>query len=600
MIAVMCGITGSFGKNHKLSQLETEQQFNLIAHRGPDSRGVLEFEECTLLHTRLSIQDPECASQPMKSRSGRSIIIFNGEIYNFPHLIKEFSLANLFTSSDTEVVLELVDRFGPDVINAFEGMFAFAIFNKETKELILARDRFGEKPLFFTIASETLFFSSSPLAVKNLSRRNLSIGKDELLHYFKYQYFPEGKTPIEGITQVLPGNIMRFKMNLDFSVDEITPTTSVGDCSFRKVFQKSVNACIVSDVPIGLSLSGGIDSTITLCEMAKSLDKVQTFTLDGGDSNEDIQFSRRAAELFKSQHHEIRLKEEQLPELILKVLSDQPLPFGDSSIVLAYALAKYAKSYVKVLIGGDGADEVLSGYDYYRKYGDSDSESSRLHCEYLRLRLELGILNSLGRARDYGRIRRIQELEFTLKKKSALELWYQDIANAEDSDLKALGFPRASITKLSRRELAPFRGVNSVMAWDQLTYLTGDILWKSDTAGMMASLEVRTPFLNPDLVKWASKIQFSKELSKKTLIRGEYNGEIPESFFTRRKRGFGAPIAAWLRIPVVNDLVNDVVRNRNSRIYDYMDFIEKHKIENISPQVKWNVLALALWLEKNA
>jgi asparagine synthase (glutamine-hydrolysing) len=325
---------------------------------------------------------------------------------------------------------------------------------------------------------------------------------------------------------------------------------------------------------------------------------IQTFTVVLDPKNPDAIFSRKAAELFGSTHHEVEIGNEELPELIYHVLSNQPLPFGDSSIVPAYALAKYAKQFVKVLISGDGADEVLSGYEYYRKYGNESQKSPKLHFEYLRLKTEMSILRWLFARKDFLRVNRFQELKFILSKQRAIDLWHEDISILNDQELKRMGFSRKCVKK-SRREFSQFSGIQSVMQWDRFSYLPGDILWKSDTAGMMASLEVRTPFLNSNLVNWAREIDFTQRISKQTLLMKEYEGQIPSEFFTRKKQGFGAPLKKWLEIPEVNNLFMDTVGNKQSKLYKYINFRKGIKASKINSQTKWNLLALGLWLEKN-
>jgi asparagine synthase (glutamine-hydrolysing) len=595
----MCGLFGSFGKNGKLSNYQVAEQIKLISHRGPDGNGVFQSLHCTLGHSLLAIQDPGNASQPMFSKSLKSAIVFNGEIYNFKELAKESGLLNLRTSSDTEVVLELIELHGITIIDSFEGMFALAYYEIDSNLLTLARDRFGEKPLFFSVEDGTLFFSSNPVAVSKMIKKRSVLNQDVLSHFFKYQYLPEGLTPYMGISQVAPGTSTTFDQNLSKISRPFSKTILDVHQQFSEVFSKCVRDCMVSDVPIGLSLSGGVDSTITLYEMSRISKDIQTFTVVLDSKNPDAIFSRRAAELFGSTHHEVEIGNEELPELIYHVLSEQPLPFGDSSIVLTYALARYAKQHVKVLISGDGADEILSGYEYYRKYENLTVPSIGTHLTYLRLKFEVELLRKLRRTKDHIRLNKIRELQFVLGKRSPEELWNEDIAVLEDSELEGLMHLGKRARKEIREQKKKFTGVQSVMQWDQKSYLPGDILWKSDTGGMMASLEIRTPFLNSNIVNWASKIEFSNILSKQSLMEKEYDGVIPQEFFTRKKQGFGAPLLRWFSLPGVNDLFVACAGNRNNKVYQYLDFDKSIALSRKSPQTKWNIMALALWLDSN-
>ena len=599
ILRFMCGIAGVIGAKAELSSETIDRQLQILGCRGPDGNGILKDADLILIHTLLAIQDPGHATQPMSSASGNSAIVFNGEIYNFRELAREFRLENPRSASDTEVVIELYEKFGLEAMHEFEGMFAFAIFNFVSNELVLGRDKFGEKPLFFVNHEESLYFSSSPISLRELAGRNLEINSNGLLHYFKYNYIPEGSSLFEGINQVIPGTLITFQKDLSYQVNSLKKLTQSKHLGFKEIFSESVQSCLVSDVPVGLSLSGGVDSTITLCEMSKIESKVKTFTVVFDESDADYEFARKAAKIFDSKHHEIELSDAELPDLIYFVLTNQPLPFGDSSIIPAYALAKYAQKVVKVLISGDGADEILSGYDYYRKYGDNQKKSLPFVFEYLKLRCELISLEKVFGRRDYSRLNRIRDLEFILSRKSAQGLWFEDLSVLNDKEIKQLIPSKEIVKKTSRLGLTRFLGVQSVMEWDRMSYLSGDILWKSDTAGMMASIEVRTPFLNSNLVNWASQVQFSKDLSKQTLLMKEYEGQIPEEFFTRKKKGFGAPLTKWLANPKVNELFMCTVGSKKSKIYKYMDFNRCMRASEINPQTKWNLLALTLWLDKN-
>lgn len=595
----MCGLFGKFGQNETFDGDEVEEQFQLIAARGPDGRGITKTEKCILGHTLLAIQDPGNAIQPMYSKSGKSLIVFNGEIYNFKELINRFQMTNLRSLSDTEVVLELIESNGTQIIDWFEGMFAFAFLNIEHNQITLCRDRYGEKPLFYSIDDASLYFASNPISVQTMTTKAKDINLDALPHFFKYQYLPEGSTLYSGIHQVIPGTSVTFNLDLQQELRVLGKKLVGQNRSFKSVFSTSVKACAVSDVPIGLSLSGGVDSTVTLCELKNVVSKVKTFTISFDENDADTKFARKASELFTTEHHEIIIEDSELPSLIYEVLRKQPLPFGDSSVVPSFALAKYAKKFVKVLISGDGADEILSGYEYYRKYGYKTRNSVKLYLEYLKLQFEVRAKLKLYGRKDYSRINRIRELEFILSIKSALELWHEDIAVLDPKELKLLGFSKGDSRKISRQQYSEFRGIQSVMFWDQVSYLPGDILWKSDTAGMMASLEIRTPFLNSEVVHFASQIEFTKDFSKQTFLRSEYRDQIPDEFFTRRKKGFGAPLSKWLALPEVNCLYMDFVENRKSNLYKYLDFDTFSKASDINSQTKWNMLALAVWLDEN-
>lgn len=596
----MCGLFGVFGQGASLSKGELEKQFSIIRHRGPDAYGFVQLPECVLGHTLLAIQDPGFAAQPMTSSSSNSIMVFNGEVYNFKELRRKFNLTNLRTNSDTEVVLELIEKFNPEIIELFEGMFSLAFFNKVSKKLTLARDRFGEKPLFLAKKNEKIFFGSDPRSVRQMTSARLILKQEVVGHYLNYQYLPEGGSLFENVNQLLPGSYTTFDLEQREDCKRIGTAKKQDNLgsNFKSVFSNSVQDCMVSDVPIGVALSGGIDSTMVLYEAVRTNPEVKSFTVSLNKS--DTTFANEAANLFGSEHHEIKISNTELPELVLHVLSNQPLPFGDSSIIPTYALAKYAKEQVKVLISGDGADEVLSGYKYYRKFGNTKSRNVREYLEYSKKVVEARGLRRLLGKKEFSRINRIKELEFILSRRSAIDLWQDDLGILDKLDMRRMGLDAAKIRKISRSSFSEFRDVQTVMEWDRNSYLPGDILWKSDTAGMMASLEIRTPFLNSQVVAWAQSITFSSDVSKQSLMRKEYSGIVPDHFFTRKKMGFGAPLIQWFEIPRVIELFNDYVKDRRSRLYDFIELPKRLNVSHLDPQIRWNLLALAIWLQNNA
>ncbi len=594
----MCGIFGAYGNRDLVRTIDPIEQLELISHRGPDANGIWKSDYCILGHTLLAIQDPGNSRQPMISRSGRFVISYNGEIYNFKELIKSKGLSALKSQSDTEVLVELIDRYGFGVVADLEGMFAFAILDTQTKVLTLGRDRFGEKPIFYAVAREGLLFGSNPIAVARMANAQLDINSQQLLHYFKYQYLPEGTSPFRSVVQLQPGYLLHFGANLKSVTKKIYREIQPSNSNFKDVFSDSVKKCVVSDVPIGLALSGGIDSTITLATMSKFTSAIDTFTVVMDEWSADNSYAKKASSIFGTTHHEIVLEDEFLAPTIFEVLTKQTLPFGDSSIVPTYLLAREAKKRVKVLLSGDGADEVLSGYDYYRKYGATMRTDFRGYLEVSKLKFEI-LLRQVLNKQDHDRIRRLKEWEFKLAIKSPRELWNDDLSTVSDRQLSKLFEHEQKTVKLSREKLVDFSGVQTVMDWDRLTYLPGDILWKSDSAGMMASLEIRTPFFNSNILSWAKSIEFTNIQSKQSVMKDNFVDEIPIEFFSRKKSGFGGPLSRWFSNVEVHTLLMDFVGNKRNRVFDYIDFKGITSLAKKDCQVRWNLLSLAVWLETN-
>jgi len=599
----MCGISGYYGARLVADHL-LKNTLSVMKNRGPDYSHFVkknnQDKNLYLLHSRLSIIDlDDRSNQPFSI--GPYTIVFNGEIYNYKEIKKKLIEKNykFRTQSDTEVLLYAFIEFGVKCLDLLEGMWSFAIWDDKKKKLLLARDRFGEKPLFYSYSSRAVFFGSNPIAVSRMAKSTLEIDIVRIAHYLKYQYLPEGTSMFAGVTQVPAGTLIHIDEKLRLVTEEVKRSSTSFDFDFKEVFTESVRDCMVSDVPVGLALSGGVDSTVTLATISKLDMDISTFTLVFDDFSSDRIYAKKAAEKYRTPHYEIKLENEILAETIFEVLSKQPLPFGDSSIVPTFVLAREAKKSVKVLISGDGADEVLSGYNYYRKFGRTSARNSATYGKFAILMLETAFRDLCGKI-DYSKVQLRKELELAISRKSASELWNEDLASINQKEILQLFGSIDRISKMSRRELEEFRDISSVMKWDRDTYLPGDILWKSDTAGMMASLEIRTPFLNSKVLNWAEQQRFTKALSKQTLMESIFGKEISPDFFSRKKSGFGAPLQSWFQNEQVSSLYTDTVGNPHSKIYSFIDFRQASKLGRVNLQFRWNLLALVIWLEHNA
>lgn len=386
----MCGIAGYFeGKNiSKIQNLNIAK--NIIAtlkHRGPDHEGIffLENHGITFLHQRLAIIDLSIdANQPMESNSGRFITTFNGEIYNYLELKNELvSLGNNFlTSSDTEVLLTSLDQWGLDIaLNKFIGMFAFAIYDKKFKELTLIRDRFGEKPIYYSNLNDNLVFGSELKALKAHPSWVGSIDEDSLNSYLKYSYVPSPKSIYKNVYKVNPGTYIKFKIINNKSKEILQKKWyNLNSCSnsFKGTYQealdqtevllnKSINYQKTSDVPIGVFLSGGIDSTLVSSMMQNnSISKIKTFTLGYNDKLYDESvFAKKIANHLGTDHSEWILSENEVVNYISGMSRVYDEPFADSSQVPTYLISKLARQKVKVILTGDGGDELFGGYNRY-------------------------------------------------------------------------------------------------------------------------------------------------------------------------------------------------------------------------------------------
>lgn len=587
------------------NSMTTDLVMDLLELRGPDDSGVVTLGDTTLGHTRLAIQDAESGIQPMKSNSGVSTIVFNGEIYNHFELRELLPNLKWRTESDTETVVELIEAFGPEVTNKFIGMFAFGLWNNEKLELVLVRDRFGEKPLYYSIQDGELVFCSDPRGISMLFHRSNQLAVNQLPYFLKYGYVRSEESTFSTVKMLEPGQILNWKnkeSNVSFIQSQKAKKSSkkFDLLELRSKVEMAVERTLLADETVGVMLSGGLDSSIIAALAAKSCEQIPTYTVSLTENSEDAKFAKSLAKQLKSNHHEIQINAEGLAENIEDILSNVPQPFADSAIIPTYILSKLASQDVKVLLSGDGADEIFAGYGYYEKYKKLGCETTSKYGSFLRqFRYEL---SKNSRSKRVNRNREeYRESLLTSGRLSPQESWSQDLAAFTDSELNRIfdlhcGPIHKGTLGISGRN-ADFW---DVLSSDRESYLAGDILRKSDMGGMLASIEIRSPYLDNDLVEYLSESIIEPNDLNKGILYKSCEDLIPKEIIQRKKQGFGAPLDIWLTYPAVDKLVSGILMNPKSKIYRYFDYTNVSILVNKSNLKKWNFFALALWLEKNA
>jgi asparagine synthase (glutamine-hydrolysing) len=600
----MCGIFGSTGVFAENS-MTTDLVMNLLELRGPDDSGVVNLGNITLGHTRLAIQDAEFGIQPMKSNSGVSTIVFNGEIYNHFELRELLPNLKWRTDSDTETVVELIEAFGPEVTNKFIGMFAFGIWNNEKFELILVRDRFGEKPLYYSLQDGELVFCSDPRGISMLFQRSNQLAVNQMPYFLKYGYVNSEESTFSTVKMLEPGQILNWKKK-EFTASLIQSNKAKKSSKKFELFELrskieiAVERTLLADEAVGVMLSGGLDSSIIAALAAKSCEQIPTYTVSLTENSEDAKFAKSLAKQLKSNHHEIQINAESLAENIEDILSNVPQPFADSAIIPTFILSKLASRDVKVLLSGDGADEIFAGYGYYEKYKKIGCETTPKYVSFLKqFRYEL---SKNSRSKRVNRNREeFRESLLTSGRLSPQESWSQDLAAFTDSELSRIFDLHCG--QIHKGTLG-ISGQNAdfwdVLYSDRKSYLAGDILRKSDMGGMLASIEIRSPYLDKDLVEYLSESIIEPNNLSKGILYKSCEDLIPKEIIQRKKQGFGAPLNLWLSYPAVEKLVSGILMNPKSKIYKYFDYENVSNVVNKSNLKKWNFFSLALWLEKNA
>lgn len=595
----MCGICGIFG-TAPVNMPTVDQMVSNMIHRGPDDSASLTFDGFSIGHTRLSIQDPENSLQPMVSHSGDSVITFNGEIYNQDELRLKLPDKEWKTSGDTELLIELLECFGIEVLASIEGMFAFGWFSMKKKELVLARDRMGEKPLFFRSENSYVQFASELRSLLTSKRKFSDINIEGLAHYLKYLYFPSTASVYSDIKCLEPGNFIKFTSE-SFSIGNWTEFGNHKDNSkprtdLRSLISESVRKSLISDVPIGVMLSGGVDSSIIAFEAAKYSDDLFTYSFVMPGHSDDSKYARLMSQRLKTRHIEIPFDKELLPEIILDTLSKTSQPFGDTSIIPLRILTRKASEDVKVLLSGDGADELFSGYQYYDKYFNVEKKSGDWN--YFTEVASIRVRHLIRQLTPTQQREMLRKLSLEYQKTTTFESWSEDIAICNTKTVQDLfGFNKVKFVKKSGD--GSQGSLSDVLAWDQATYLPNDILFKSDMGGMLSSVEIRAPFLNPRIVEYANDLKNFPALPSKESLKELYRDVIPVEILTRKKQGFGAPVKNWLSIGLLDELVEEYVYKKTLPVYQILKY-KKVLVEcKRNPTFLWNLLSLNVWLKAN-
>ena len=597
----MCGFSGILFNNDtwrgtKLVQKCLDDMSKVILHRGPDdhSKFISEEDRLGLTFQRLSILDLSIsARQPMLSKCRKWIIIYNGEIYNFKELRNKINTNRNYwkTTSDTEVVLECIVKFGfSKAVEMLNGMFAIAAYCFQSKAVWLARDKFGEKPIYYSFDRKNGFFFSSE--IKCLQKvpffeKNISI--EAISNYLRYGYVPDPLSILKNTFKLEAGTLLKFSNKDGLKTkkywDSVKVFNSISEKKFKGSFKDAANeakerldiSCknrLTSDVPIGLFLSGGIDSSNLAYSLYRQNKSIETFSVGFNDKKtNELKYAREIAKKFETKHNEILIEEKECLNEINNVTSSFDEPFSDPSQIPTFLLSKFTRKKVKVAISGDGADELFGGYPRYQKI----SKAWNLIKKYPRFFKKT--LNNLSFKMSPSHIKFINSLGKKIKKNSHFEL--KELYKDEMSRWR----PDEDIYNLSDLDTRPFDGdinlvssitdFRSLMLRDIITYLPSNLLVKADRASMANSLEVRNPFLDDELVKFAwslpdSYINFdiSKAILKNILLE-----KFSTEFINRPKQGFEPPLGKWMRGPLKN-WITDIL------LYDD-GFLDKKKIETL-------------------
>lgn len=612
----MCGIGGRIASATSTSPSEVgEQMVQALAHRGPDAADIYTSGDAMLAHRRLSILDlSEAGRQPMANADGSVHIVFNGEIYNYRELRELVENYTYRSETDTEVLLHLYEEFGIDCLEKLRGMYAFAIWDENADRLVLARDRLGQKPLFYRHTDRGFWFGSTIGAI--LADEGVSVEPDyeAIRAFLTYQYVPSPATGFEGIKQLQPGEYGIYEdgefhrssyWDLSFQ-NKLTSSPAALAERLRSKFREATRLRMRSDVPLGVFLSGGIDSTIVTALMSElSETPVNTYSI-GFDTYDELDFARTVAEEYGTDHHEHMVTPDAmsvLPELI----DHYEMPFGDPSMVPTYYVSKVASEDITVAVGGDAGDENFGGYDRYT-FDRVTSATSKIPDPVRRAGIQtLGAASPISS--DQGALARGKRL-LENAGKDPVEQYAQYVCHMGSDEVDAVwNGPQPTDTlsylrKAFEKADGPTR-MDRLMQVDIGTYLPEDVLVKVDRASMAHSLEVRSPFLDHRIVEFAARIPAKYKWrygKKKWLLKRAFEDYLPEKIQNRSKQGFSVPVDAWFRGDLRDDAQTAIERLGNREAFDergltriYEDHVSGQKDRGFQ---LWDMLVLDAWFER--
>jgi asparagine synthase (glutamine-hydrolysing) len=589
----ICGIAAREGGEVRADLLEA--MCGSLTHRGPDDQGTLVVDGVGIGMRRLSIIDLGGGHQPIGNPDGSAWIVFNGELYNYRELRDELRAAGheFTTESDTEVVLHAYDEWGDDFLPRLNGMFGLAIWDRRSRRLTLARDRMGIKPLHYARVGDRLLFASeikALLAEPTLSRR---VDLQALADYLVLEYVPTPNSMLEGVRKLPPGHVLTWRQsdgevtvrpwwNVDLAASEgsapAAKSVDVLAAELREELVASVRRELVADVPLGVFLSGGIDSSAVAAAMAQlTPGNVRSFSIGFADrSFDESSHARRVAEHLGTRHSELVLEPHMMVELVPRISGLLDEPMADASIIPTYLLSRFTREHVKVALGGDGGDELLAGYPTLiahrlsRPYRALPGfvRSGLVPAVVDRLPVSMNNISFDFRARRFvaGAGLPVGERHVRWMGSFAPEAVPGFLTPALAAELSA---PAASEIVATHLANQPLRSdLNRVLYLDMKLYLENDILVKLDRASMMTSLEARVPLLNLGFVEHVARLPLDlklRGLRSKYLLRRALRGMLPEEILTRPKKGFGIPVAKWFRGPLRELLLDTLHRERVER-----------------------------------
>ena len=612
----MCGIAGQFLRERKAELATIRSMCDQIRHRGPDDEGFHLDGGCGIGMRRLSIIDLATGHQPISNEDGTVWVVFNGEIYNYQELRADLIRKGhqFRTNSDTETLVHLYEEEGTDGIQKLRGMFAYAIWDGRTRSMLLVRDRFGKKPLYFAALPDGLHFGSE-LKCLRAAGVPLDIDDEALQLYFWCYYIPDPWSPYKAIRKLPPGGWMRYHADgkieqgrywqLPVPVEEAAPGFTEADACerLRELFDESVRLRLISDVPLGAFLSGGIDSSSVVASMTlQTKEPVKTFSIGFEEPNfNELPLAAAVARKYNTDHHELMVRPDSV-DLVTKLVRHFDEPFADESAIPTYLVSELAAQYVKVALTGDGGDELFAGYDSFFAVQRNRAMDRVPQPVRKLMSVAADLLPYSAYGKNYLRMMsRSTALErylenhtpaFLLRRLVTKE-WMPSIDTAFLTQRMAHCFPPNGADILTQ-----------ILYFETAANLTGDMLVKVDRMSMANSLEVRCPMLDHELAELAAQIPHSWKMKNgrgKDIFIRALGDRLPAELLNQPKRGFGVPLELWfrgsLRSFLWDHLTSSTFLNRGIVSPDFVHYLlsEHDSGRRNNYHQLWKLLMLELW-----
>ncbi len=610
----MCGIAGFNFEDKKLIRSMCES----IKLRGPDDYGYYTDNFVSLGHRRLSIIDlSKKGKQPIHNEDKTILVIFNGEIYNFKDIKDELEKRGhrFYTETDTEVIVHAYEEYKEDCVKLFRGMFAFCIYDRTEKKLFLARDRTGKKPLYYIDNTERFIFASELKALLCDEELKREIDLEALHHYLTFGYVPTPLSIIKNIKKLQPGHYLVLKNKeiiiqkyWDVNFNEIKSNESYYINRLNETLKDSVNLRLISDVPLGALLSGGIDSSIIVGLMSQLSDKLKTFSIGFNEKDfDELKYARIVSQKFNTDHKEFNVN--------VNLIKDMPAityqldePFVDPSSLPTYYLCNLARKHVKVVLSGDGGDELFAGYTrYFNWYQDKAVGYYKLIPKFLRNNLSNFFLSKYEETKNPF-FRKANKINY-LSNLSNEEKWLSKINLFNEEEKKELYLINPYLVNSFSVLNYHFKNCNSklflnkMLYADMKTFLLDDCLVKTDRMSMANSLEVRCPFLDTYVIDLASSIPTYMKIKDKTskyILKKAFANLLPQEILNREKQGFDVPLKYWIKNELKDFVNTSLIDDIKKRSYFNSDYVKKIIDEHNSDRRDnsrriWSLMMFELW-----